>query len=184
MKKYISPFILLSIILLSTGCAITTDRYQATAVNQQTLKNLDVKMNVGKFKAKKTDHKVMCRLANNVALPDRKSFEGYIEDALIEELTMAGMYSKDSDVVINGYLNDTDVSSGVTDAHWTFDLTISNKNNEEINIVHKRDYSASFLGGVACGNDMPKSFMPTVQELIRKIVDHPKFESMFSAHTQ
>lgn len=181
MKKYIYPLIVFSMVILSTGCAITADRYQATAVNQQQIKNLDVKMNVGKFKAQKTDYKVMCRLANNVDMPDGKSFEEYIEAALTEELVMAGMYSKESDVTINGYLNDTDVSSGMTDAHWTFDLTISNSHNEEFKIIHKREYNASFIGGIACGNDMPKSLMPTVQELISKIINHPEFESIFSA---
>jgi hypothetical protein len=169
-------------IILNTGCAITADRYQATAVNQLQIKNLNQKMNVGNFKAQKTDYKVMCRLANNVELPDGKSFEEYIEGALIEELMMAGMYSKESDVTINGYLNDTDVSSGMTDAHWTFDLTISNSHNEELKIIHKREYSASFVGGIACSNDMPKSLMPTVQELISKMINHPKFDSMFSNH--
>ncbi|WP_313406298.1 hypothetical protein [Stutzerimonas kunmingensis] len=178
MRIVLSLF-LVSAIALSTGCAITADRYQPTAVNQQVLKNLDVKMNVGNFKAKKTDYKVMCRLANNVDLPDRKSFEKYIEDALVEELTMAGMYSKNADVTINGYLNDTDVSSGFTDAHWTFDITVSS-HNRVLEVEHKREYSASFVGGIACGNDMPKSLMPTVQELINKIIRHPDFESMVS----
>ena len=181
MKKTLAAISLVSVIALSTGCAITSDRYQPTADNQKQIKSLDVKMNVGEFKAKKTDYKVMCRLANNVELPDGKSFEGYIESALIEELKMADMYSKQSDIIINGYLNDTDVSSGMTDAHWTFDLTISSNNGEQFTIIHKREYSASFVGGIACGNDMPKSLMPTVQEVISEIINHPKFQSMLVA---
>jgi hypothetical protein len=180
MKNRLATFTLLSVITLTTGCAITTDRYQATADNQQRIKDLNIKMNVGKFEAKNTDYKIMCRLANNVELPDGKSFQSYIENALIEELKMAGMYSKQSNITINGYLNDTDVSSGMTDAHWTFNLTVSNNKSEKFTIVHKRDYSASFIGGIACGNDMPKSLMPTVQELIREIINHPQFESVFS----
>ena len=181
MKKQLAAIALVSVITLGTGCSITADRYQPTADNQQKIKSLDIKMNVGEFKAKKTDYKVMCRLANNVELPDGKSFEGYIESALIEELKMANMYSKQSNITINGYLNDTDVSSGMTDAHWTFDLTISNNRGEQFTIVHKREYSASFVGGIACGNDMPKSLMPTVQEVISEIINHPKFESMAAA---
>ncbi len=171
---------LLVITLLSTGCAVTADRYQTTADNQQQIKNLDIQLNVGQFTANKTEYKVLCRLANNVDMPDGKSFEGYIEDALVEELKLAGMYSQTSQITINGNLNRTDVSSGVTDAHWTFDLTVSNGNGDQFTVVHKREYSASFLGGFACGNDMPKSFLPTVQELIGKIVNHPKFEILAS----
>ncbi|PHR27385.1 MAG: hypothetical protein COA36_09155 [Desulfotalea sp.] len=180
MNKIFTTLILCYVIILSSGCAVTVDRYQPTADNQQIIKNLKFKMNVGKFEAKKTDYRVMCRLANNVELTDGKSFEEYIEAAFIEELKMAGMYSKESSITINGYLNDTDVSSGMTDAHWTFDITVSNNKNEEFTIIHKRTYSASFMGGIACINDMPKSLMPTVQELIAEIISHPKFITMFS----
>ena len=171
---------LLVITLLSTGCAVTADRYQTTADNQQRIKTLNTQINVGKFTANQSEYKVLCRLANNVDMPDGKSFEGYIESALVEELKLAGMYSQASKITINGNLNRTAVSSGVTDAHWTFDLTVSNGSGNQFTVVHKRKYSASFLGGFACGNDMPKSFLPTVQELIGKIVNHPKFEILVS----
>ena len=180
MKNRLATFALLLAITLTTGCAITSDRYQATADNQQRIKNLNIQMNVGKFEAQNTDYKIMCRLANNVELPDGNSFQSYIENALIEELKMAGLYSKQSNITINGYLNSTDVSSGITDAHWTFNLTVSNNKNERFTIIHKREYSSSFVGRIACSNDMPKSLMPTVQELIKKIINHPQFESMFS----
>lgn len=166
-----------------TGCAIPVDRYTATADNQIKIKTFQNKLNVDKFTATKTNYKVQCRLANNVEMTDGRSFEGYIQDAMIEELKMAGAYSKDSEILIKGHLNDTDVSSGVTDAHWTFDLTISNASGKSFSIHHKREYSASFMGGIACGSDMPKSFLPTVQELIGKIINHPDFDSLFSSKT-
>jgi len=43
-------------------------------------------------------------------MPDGRAFEGYIQAAMIEELKMAGAYSKDSEILIKGHLNDTDVS--------------------------------------------------------------------------
>lgn len=180
MNKTLAALALTTAFSMTTGCAITADRYQPTADNQIKIKELNTKLNVGSFTAKETDYKVMCRLANNVEMPDGKSFEGYIESAFIEELKMAGMYSKESPVTINGFLNDTDVSSGMTDAHWTFNLTISNQNNKSFTVVHKREYSASFVGGIACGNDMPKSLMPTVQELINKTINDPQFSSLFT----
>lgn len=169
----------LSLLLIVTGCAVPVDRYSATADNQTKIGTFKNKFNVDKFTATKTDYKVMCRLANNVEMPDGRSFESYIQAAMIEELKMAGAYSKDSNILIKGHLNNTDVSSGVTDAHWTFDLTISNSTGKSFTINHKRKYSASFMGGIACGSDMPKSFLPTVQELIGEIINHPDFDSLF-----
>lgn len=170
----------LSLLLIVSGCAVPVDRYNATADNQTKIRTFQNKLNVDKFTAAKTDYKVMCRLANNVEMPDGRSFEGYIQAAMIEELKMAGVYSKDSNILIKGHLNNTDVSSGVTDAHWTFDLTISNARGKSFTINHKREYSASFIGRIACDSDMPKSFLPTVQELIGKIINHPDFDSLFS----
>lgn len=164
-----------------TGCGISTDRYQPTADNQQALKNIGVEMNVGKFTATKSDSKVLCRLANNVEMPDGITFEQYIEGALVEELKMAGLFNPGSKIVINGNLNDVDVSSGMTSAHWTLDVTLSNGLGSSFNIVKKREYRASFIGGIACGNDMPKAFMPTVQELINEIINNPEFGKLFGA---
>ncbi len=175
MKVIISFFV----VFIVSGCAVPVDRYHATADNQTKIKTFGYKFNVEQFTATKTNYKVLCRLANNVEMTDGRSFEAYIQDALIEELKMAGAYSKESNIIIKGHLNDTDVSSGLSDAHWTFNITISNTKGESFTVHYKREYKASFVGGIACGQDMPKSFLPTVQELIREIINHPDFETMF-----
>lgn len=174
MKKIIIP-VLLSLSYLLTGCAVTVETYNASEENSQYLKSLNTPLNVNKFTANKSDFKVMCRLANNVATPDNEPFETYIENALIDELKMAGMYSKDSPVTINGHLIDTDASSGMSDGHWTFNIEVSTNNKKGFTVIHKREYSGSFFGGKACRHDMPRAFAPTVKELIAKIIHHPEF---------
>ncbi|WP_258807862.1 hypothetical protein [Pseudidiomarina sp. CB1] len=173
--------ILLVVVLVGvlSGCAIPVDRYHASADNQNIIKAQDRKFKVADFTATTTDYKVMCRLANNVELSDGLSFQEYIEQALIEELKMASAYSEKEGVLIKGHLNDTDVSSGMTDAHWTLDLTVSNAQGESFQVKHKREFDASFVGGIACGSDMPKAFAPTVKELIYKIFNHPQFDELF-----
>lgn len=176
--KIILAFIIFFII---TGCsAIPVDRYHVTADNQLKIKTLKQDFNVGRFTATKTGFKIQCRLANHIKMTDGKSFEGYIQNALEEELKMASMYSENSKIIIEGHLNDIDVSSNPDDAHWTLNLTISNLDGQNFTIVHKREYDASFAAQIACGIDMPRSFASTVQELIGKIVNHPEFDSVFS----
>jgi hypothetical protein len=58
-------------------------------------------------------------------------------------------------------------------------MTISNSSGDSFSVVHKRNYNASFVGGLACGDNMPKAFAPTVQELITKIITHPEFSLLF-----
>lgn len=161
------------------GCAVPVDRYNINADNQIKIRSFNHKFSVGKFTATKTHYKVMCRLANNVEMPDGESFEAYIQNALIHELKMADAYSKDSDVSISANLNNTNVSSGITDAHWTFDITISNSEGKSFTVKETRKYNSSFLGAIACGADMPKSFLPTVQDLINKIINDPQFDGLF-----
>ncbi|WP_224798110.1 hypothetical protein [Idiomarina abyssalis] len=176
LKKWLCA---VSSVLLMTGCSVSVDRYHVTADNQSKIKQLEEKFQVEEFTATTTDYKVMCRLANNVALTDGHSFESYIQEALVEELKMAEAYTENGGVIIKGHLNDTAVSSGMTDAHWTLDMTISNSEGESFDVRHKREYDASFAGGIACSRDMPSSLAPTVQELIGKIVSHPEFERLF-----
>jgi hypothetical protein len=179
MKNIILVLLFAATAIFSTGCAVSTDRYQSTADNQNRIKEHGLDFSVSEFTANENERKVLCRLANNVEMPDGITFEQYIENAFIEELKMAQKYDPESGFVINGNLNDVVVSSGMTDAHWTLDLTVSNKNGESFKVVEKREYRASFVGGIACGYDMPKSFMPTVQNLVQKVINHTKFDSMY-----
>jgi hypothetical protein len=177
MKALISIFVL-SFAIMLTGCShVTVGNYHATADNVQKLKDFGVKFNVNEFTAKKTDYGIHCRLAGPMEMPNGESFKKYIENAFVEELKKAGMYSENSPIIINGHLNDVDASSGITDAHWTFDITISS-NNKSFTVIHKREYRSSFSGMTACQDNMPRAFVPTVEELIAKILNHPEFESL------
>ena len=180
MKLSLKTTAAVTAILLVTGCtAIPIDRYHVTADNQTRLKEFDVQMDVGQFTADKSEKAILCRFANNVEMSDGITIHEYLESALIEELKMAGIYREGANIVINGHLNKVDVSSGLSDAHWTFDVSISNAKGQSFNVTHSRKYSANFLGGIACQHDMPKSFLPTIQELIGKILNHSQFDSTF-----
>ena len=173
--------IILSLIMgsmLFTGCGIKVQRYHASADNVNTLKRLNTKINVKHFTANKSEYKVLCRLANDVTTPNKEPFEKYIEDAFIEELKMAGMYSSAAKITISGHLNTMNVSSGMTDAHWTLNMKVASSNGKSFTIQHTHKYSASFLGGIACQEDMPDAFEPTVQELIAKIIRDPRFKGL------
>jgi hypothetical protein len=179
MKNYSKSVLLIILVtILFSGCGVKVGRYHASSDNVIALKKINTKINVDKFTAYKLDYKVMCRLANDVTTPNKEPFVTYIENAFIEELKMADKYSPTSKITISGHLNNLNVSSGMTDAHWTFDITVSSNNGNRFTVKHTREYSASFLGGIACKEDMPDAFNPTVKELINKIINHPKFNSL------
>jgi len=168
------------LVLLVTGCSVPVNRYQVSVDNVQVLKNMDTKFNVAEFTANKHESGIFCRAANNVETPKGETFDKYIKDALVKELKVAGMYSTDSQIVINGHLNETEASSMIGDAaYWSFDITISNSHGDSFTVKHTRNYNASFIGGIACGTNMPRAFSPSVQELITEIINNPKFDELF-----
>lgn len=176
MKK-IHVVLILSLGYMLSGCgAVQVRDYLPSESNTIHLKSLGTQLNVNKFTAKKSDSSIMCRIAGPVETPNGEPFETYIENALISELKRAGMFSKESPISIDGYLIDTDASSGMSDGHWTFEIKISSGDKEGFIVKHSREFSGSFIGATACRQDMPDAFRPTVSELISIIIHHPEFE--------
>lgn len=167
-------------VLLFTGCStVTVDRYNTIADNVNTLKEHDTKLSVGSFTADKSIRKIPCRLAANISMPDQEPIETYIQNAIKEEIKMAGMFSEHSPLKISANVSSVTVSSGMTDGHWTIILTVKNSAGQSIDITNRREYASSFAGAAACIHHMPKNFLPTVQELINKIINHPEFTTLF-----
>lgn len=179
MSKKVSLIVLLTVTLVfMTGCSVKVDAYSATGDNVTKIRELNTKLNVKKFTATNFDSSVMCRAANPVSTPREESFAQYIENALIEELKMAGYFNKNAQISLHAHLNELSSSSGMTDAHWTFDIKVISSNGNSIDVVSKYEYPSSFNGSYACRQDMPKSFKPSVQKLIYDILNHPDFEKL------
>lgn len=179
-RKILKPIIIASAVVVLSACSATVPRYNSSADNVSSLRSLDTAINVGTITATTYEKSIMCRLANPVDIPDGKTVNEYIENALIEELKMAGKYDKTSSITISGNLNETSASSGMTDGHWIFDMTVISGNGKSFDVISKHEYSGSFVGEVACRENMPDEFKPAVQKLIMKIITDPRFKSLLS----
>ncbi|MGB5867388.1 MAG: hypothetical protein WBG69_05885 [Arcobacteraceae bacterium] len=160
-----------------TGCGVKVATYGASSENVSQLKKYDTKLNVNNFTATTSESSIMCRLSDPIKTPNGESFEQYVENALIEELKMAGLYSKDAKITLNGHLNEVSASSTPGTANWEFSVKVSSSNGESFTVTSKKDYSSSFMAHYAC-NDMAEAFKPAVQKLITSIINHPKFSSL------
>lgn len=178
--KKIATIALVGAAAVLSGCATQVPEYSSTANNVSTLKRLDTKLNVGDITATNPTKSFMCRLDSPVEMPNDATVNDYIESAFANELKAAGIYDQNAQITISGNLNETDVSSSIAGAYWTFDMTVKSSNGNSFNIVHKHEYDASFFAGSACKEDMPESFKPAVQELIHAIIADPRFKDLIS----
>ena len=160
-----------------SGCGIKVAGYSASSDNVSKLRTYKTKVNVSKFTAKSSESSMMCRMSDPIKTPKEETFEKYIENALIDELKMAGLYDKSAKITLAGHLNKVSASSTPGVAYWEFSVKVSSSNGQTFTVVSKKEYSSSFMAHYAC-NDMAGAFSPSVQKLITDIVNHPKFTNL------
>lgn len=177
--KYLFQGIIAFVAIIGlNGCANKVQAYAVSTENLLALKGISSKtskVNVGEFTdSGKNEKEVMCRLAAPVGTPKGKTFASYIQDAFKKELIIANMYDSNAKNTITMNLNDIYGSTTLGDAYWSFDVTVKSTNGKSYNVKSKYDYESSFSAMSAC-SEMQRSFPLAVQQLIGKIIHHPKF---------
>lgn len=171
------PVALLVTASLMSGCAFNASPYGVSVKNVESIKSSNIKpVAVAKFQSAKPGlTSITCRAAGPVTVAP--SFEAYIEQALIDELKLAGAYNPSSSIVLSGKLEEVDFSSGITDGKWIFTLVVSNSRNESFTTKSTFGFSGSFVADRAC-QEVAQAFGPAVQKLIDDVVRDPKFKSI------
>jgi len=116
-----------------------------------------------------------CRAVGPIKTPDGETFEKFVQDALIDQLQLAELYSPQSDSRIGGNLDAVDFNTH--DGVWNLVLTITDDSGRSFAVREDYDYESSFYGETAC-NQTAQAFMPAVQNLIQRVVSHPTFKEM------
>jgi hypothetical protein len=180
--KYQSPlrsFVTLIIIgLITTSCSYNASKYGASEDNVNYIKKIDNKINVSQFTSSQPGLKtISCRAAGTVETPDNMSFEEYIHNAFVSELSLAGKYDKNSPVTISGHLEEIDFDSNIGTAQWRFTLKVTSSNSKTITVKSIHEFSGSFVADKAC-QGVAQEFVPAVQHLIKDIITDPGFEAL------
>lgn len=165
----------LLLIPLSSGCAsFDVGRYGVSVENAAALKKLGgPKVNVGPFTATPPGQKeIAYRAVGPITTPDERPFADFIRRALIDELTVADLFSESAPVTLSGKLNKVDFDSMA--GEWELDLTVSSSNGQSLGVANKYSYGFTYFGETACARTA-KAFVPAVQILIGKLVYDPRF---------
>lgn len=166
--------------LALTGCSTyTVNQYGMSSENINLMKAMEgTKFSVGQFSATKPGlSSIQCRGAGPVATPGKTSFENYINAALISELKVAGVYDDNSQIRINGLVENLDFSSNIGAGKWVFDVTVSNNGATSYPVRSEYAFSTNFVADKA-SQQVAQAFVPAVQQLIKDIITHPKFKEL------
>jgi hypothetical protein len=179
---------LLFAIAACTGCStfdIDVGRYSVSRENTAALKRLGAqKVAVGKFTASKSGtNEINCSggvfdplaYTGPIKTPDRRSFEDYIRQALIDELTVAQLFAESAPITLTGNLNKIDFDSVAQ--FWIIDLTLTSSNGRSLSVSNKYSYFKLSHGERYC----PRTayfFVPAVQVLLGKVVHDPIFAEL------
>jgi hypothetical protein len=164
-----------------TGCGYTINNYGASVDNVEALKALkqaNTQVSVNSFSASHGDHKsIMCRAAGPIETPNKQSFEKYIEEALVAELKLAGLYSPGADIKLDGRVDKLDFNSNIGAGSWAFELTASSSNGKSMTVKSRHEFSTNWVADKAC-QQVAQAFSPAVQALISDLVKSPEFATL------
>jgi hypothetical protein len=179
MKTIASLAVITSFSVLSGCSTYSAARYTSNADNIVALRSLNGKVvNVGTFSATKPGEKeIMCRGVGPIKTPDGEPFADFVRKALVDELQLAGAYSKTAPVTLTGNLDAIDFSSA--SGNWNLALTVKSSNGKSITASEQYAFTTSFYGETAC-NQTAQAFMPAVQNLVGKIVRSQEFTSLLN----
>jgi hypothetical protein len=167
-------------VLLSACSTYTTPRYAINADTNVALKAIGASnVAVGTFTGP-ISFDPSCRAAGPLAPADGITHTAYLKKAIEDELKVAGAYTTSSPkVILTGIVNKLEFSSsrGLTGGSWDIDVSLNSSNGKSMAAVEYYEFESGFVADTAC-KQTAEAYMPTIQNLIVKIVKSPEFKSL------
>lgn len=178
MSKFL---VLIGFVTLLSGCStFTPPRYSTDADNTVELRKIEVgSIDVSGI----SDPDIFnngCRGAGPIAPPDGVTFGQYVQEALADELKIAGLYDAESPrITLSGHIDTLNFSSskGLTNGVWDIALTLNSSNGESMSVSEHHEFKSGWIADTAC-KQTAEAFMATVQNLIANIVSSDQFKQL------
>jgi hypothetical protein len=177
MKRH---FAVLTCLVLTACETPLTPRYSVSPENVSYIRKSNTSgVSIGQI-AEPPKDAIQCRMGAKLRVQDDLSHAQYIRKALQDELMIAGAYAEsDPRVVITGQLQHINASSmvGLTAGRWQMKLLLQSSNGKTMTVEEDYQFKSGFMANDACRN-VTQSFMPAVQNLVRKVVSSPEFPAL------
>lgn len=173
--------VLLAFIL--SACAAPTKYATRPDIGDALKQTKGGNINVGAFKAP-ANFSNFCRIDGPIYPPDYNlSFEGYIQNALVEELKAAGKYNDTTaKVSLSGVvekLSFSTTANGLTGGTWDIGLRVISSNGKSSLVSEHYQFETSLMAALAC-QQASEAYLPAVQNLISKLVRSDDFKTLIA----
>lgn len=172
--------VLVAVTTVLSACGYNINPYGVSVQNVETIKALRITpVSVDKFTTFEPGlNSIACRAAGPVRAPNEQSFEKIIENALTDELKLAGVYDPKSLIVIKGHLEYISFNSNIGAGKWIIKVKVSSKEKPDgFSVDSQTEFSTNWVADKAC-QQVAQAFGPALQDLIQKIILHPQFKML------
>lgn len=159
------------------GCSgIPVSQYGISIENVTAIKNSGLKpVAVLNFTSTKPGlSSICCRTGSGVTTPDKSNYESYIQEAITDELKLAGLYDPTSKIALQGHIEEIDFNSNVLAGKWVISLNLASTRNVGYTTTATYEFSTNMMADIAC-LQVAQAFYPAVQNLLYKMVSDPRF---------
>nr|VFJ69576.1 MAG: hypothetical protein BECKDK2373B_GA0170837_12482 [Candidatus Kentron sp. DK] len=119
---------------------------------------------------------MICRAAGAIDPTPGKTVTEYVRSAFQDELFMAGIYSNNGEVVIDGNIDELSFRS-FGGGRWDITMTLSSNMDQGYQVSTSYEFPTSWSAYFACQN-VANAFNPAIQNLLNKVVTHPQFSAL------
>tara|TARA_R110002126_G_scaffold12196_3_gene53139 strand:- start:1467 stop:2012 length:546 start_codon:yes stop_codon:yes gene_type:complete len=165
--------------LVISGCSMHTPPYATSIDNNQLIKRSGIQpVAVGNFTTTKKLNKISLR-GSPMHSSVGAGYGDYLNDALVQELKLAKLWSAVSTNVISGELlaNDIDIS-GFSSGEGVITVRFMVESNGAIvfekTVTANTDIESSFIGAIAIPNGQA-NYPVLIQEVIKNLFSDPEF---------
>lgn len=167
-KSCLFILFLITLVINLSSCGMIMSRYSPYPQNSLLLKDVGedtkTKVSVAEFTADyDAKSPKSCRMVGAINMPEKEKPYEVVRKALIDELSLANLYSKDSSKVINAHVKNISFST-VSSPKWIIEGTFDLEGTKvPVSIEHK--FEGGFVAVTACNNAV-NAFMPSVQDYL------------------
>lgn len=106
------------------------------------------------------------------------SLTQYFQAAFNDELVAAGTPASPGRTIISMTLQKIEVDCGISSASWTVEVIVRVGDHAPYTVKTVRSFDGNFIWGIVL-HRAEQAFMPTVQQTIAEIVQHPTFRAEY-----
>jgi len=121
---------------------------------------------------------VNCR-GVDIQIPDRLTVATFVKNGFSDELKLAGVYSSNAKIELQGKLLKFDVECNIGTGRWLTEMEITIGANT-FTIQNNYDFESAYTGDIAY-NNAQQSITPALQDFYGLIIKHPDFSKALNA---